>query len=188
MAGHLGFNKIYSRILNHFYWGHLRKDVFELCNCCHVCQKVGKPNQTIPVALLKPIPVCSEPIIQVIIDCVSPLPKTSSGNQYLLTIMCRFTHFPKTIPLWNTNALRIAESLVKLFIFFGLPSLIQSDQGSNFMSSLIQQVMHQWWTCSEKFKFSYSKIKLWYDKKAKLCKFKVGDKVFVLLTLQNHAL
>lgn len=31
-------------------------------------------------------------------------------------------------------------------------------------------------------------MKLWYDKKAKLHKFKVGDKVLVLLPLQNHAL
>ena len=37
-------------------------------------------------------------------------------------------------------------------------------------------------------KFAQSKMKLWYDKKAKLHKFKVGDKVLVLLPLQNYAL
>ena len=31
-------------------------------------------------------------------------------------------------------------------------------------------------------------MKLWYNKKAKLCKFKVSDKVLVLLPLKNHAL
>ncbi|XP_065902416.1 uncharacterized protein [Dysidea avara] len=121
MAGHLGVNKTYSRILTHFYWPHLRKDVSEFCKCCHVCQKVGKPNQTIPVAPLKPIPVCSEPFSQVIVDCVGPLPKTKS----------------EAIPLCNIKAPRIAESLVKFFTLVGLPSLIQSDQGSNFMSSLM---------------------------------------------------
>ena len=60
-----------------------------------MCQRVGKPNQTIPVAPLKPIPVCNEPFSQVIIDCVGPLPKTSSGNQYLFTIMCHFTRINK---------------------------------------------------------------------------------------------
>ena len=143
MAGHLGVNETYSKILNHFYWPHLRKDVSKFCKCCHVCQMVGKPNQTIPVAPLKPIPVCSKPFSQVIIDCVGPLPKTSLGNQYLLIIMCRFTHFAEAILLWNINAPRIAESLIKFFILVGLPSLIQSDQGSNFMSSLMQQVTHQ---------------------------------------------
>ena len=93
MAGHLGVNKTYSKILNHFYWPHLRKDVSEFCKCCHVCQKVGKPNQTILVTPLKPIPVCNEIFSHVIFEFVGPLPKTTSGNQYLLTIMCRFTRF-----------------------------------------------------------------------------------------------
>ena len=130
MAGHLGVNKTYFRILTHFYWLHLRKDVSEFCKCCDICQRVGKPNQTIPVAPLKPIPVCNEPFSQVIIDCVGPLPKTSSGNQYLLTIMCRFTHFPEAIPLRNIKVPRIADALVKFFTLVGLPSLIQSDQPS----------------------------------------------------------
>ena len=40
-----------------------------------------KPNETIPVAPLKPIPACREPFTEIIIDCVGPLPKTKSGNQ-----------------------------------------------------------------------------------------------------------
>jgi len=37
-------------------------------------------------------------------------------------------------------------------------------------------------------KSAQNKMKLWYDRKAKLRKFKVGDKVLVLLPLQNHTL
>ena len=143
MAGHLGVNKTCFRILNHFYWPQLRKDVSEFCKCCYVCQIVGKPNQTIPVAPLKPIPVCSEPISHIMIDCVGPLPKTLSGNRYLLTIMCRFTRYPEAIPLRNIKAPRIVEALVKFFTLVGLPSLIQSDQVSNFMPGVMQQVTHQ---------------------------------------------
>ena len=56
MAGHLGVNKTYNRILSHFYWPKFRKDVSEFCKSCHVCQMVGKPNQVIPPAPLQPIP------------------------------------------------------------------------------------------------------------------------------------
>ena len=45
MAGHLGVNKTYFRILTHFYWPHLRKDVSEFCKCCDICQRVGKPTR-----------------------------------------------------------------------------------------------------------------------------------------------
>ena len=258
-------------------------------------RKLAKPNQTIPVAPLKPIPVCNQPFSQIIIDCVGLLPKTTSGNLYLFTIMCRFTGFPEAIPLRNIKASRIADALVKFFTLVGLPSLIQSDQGSNFMSSLMQQVTYQlgikqhksstyhpetqgalerfhqtlknmirmyclqyekqWdqgihlllfavkeavqeslgfspfelvfgrtvrgplkllkesWLTEEpptnlldqvsalrtrltaagklawkNLKSAQNEMKLWYEKKAKLRKFQVGDKVLVLLSLQNHTL
>ena len=47
LAGHMGVNKTQQRILSHFYWPNLRKDVAEFCRSCHTCQVVGKPNQTI---------------------------------------------------------------------------------------------------------------------------------------------
>ena len=101
ITGHLGVNKTYLKILNHFYWPHLRRDVSEYCKSCHICQMVGNPNETIPVAPLKPIPTCREPFSEIIIVCVGPLPKTKSGNQYLLTIMCRATRFPEAFLFCN---------------------------------------------------------------------------------------
>ena len=56
MSGHLGVNKTYHKILNHFYWPGLKSDVSQHCKSCHTCQMVGKPNQTIPKAQLQPIP------------------------------------------------------------------------------------------------------------------------------------
>ena len=101
LAGHLGINKTYQRVLNHFYWPKLCRDVVEFCRSCYVCQLVGKPNQKIQRAPLIPIPAFEEPFSRVIIDCVGPLPKTRSGNKYLLTIMCASTHFPEAVPLRN---------------------------------------------------------------------------------------
>ena len=143
MSGHLGINKTYQRILEHFYWPNLRKDVVEFCRSCHTCQMVGKPNQTLPKAPLQHIPAFEEPFSRVIIDCVGPLPKTKSGNQYLLTVMCASTRFPEAIPLRNISAKTIVKALIKFFTLVGPPKTIQSDQGSNFMSGLFQQVMDE---------------------------------------------
>ena len=143
MSGHLGINKTYHKILNHFYWPGLKSDVSQFCKSCHTCQMVGKPNQTIPKAHLQPIPAFDEPFSRIIIDCVGPLPKTKSGNEYLLTIMCASTRFPEAIPLRNIKTKNIVKALVKFFTFVGLPKSVQSDQGSNFMSGIFQQVMHE---------------------------------------------
>ena len=76
LAGHLGINKTYHKILNHFYWPGIRKDVVEFCRSCHTCQVVGKPNQAISKAPLQPIPAIGEPISRILTDCGGPLPKT----------------------------------------------------------------------------------------------------------------
>ena len=143
MSGHLGINKTYHKIINHFYWPGLKSDVSKYCKTCHTCQMVGKPNQTIPKAQLQPIPAFDEPFSRILIDCVGPLPRTKSGNEYLLTIMCTSTRFPEAIPLRNIKTKSIVKALIKFFTFDGLPKSVQSDQGSNFMSGIFQQVMHE---------------------------------------------
>ena len=143
LSGHLGVNKTYQKITSHFFWPGLKKHVIEYCRSCHPCQMVGKPNQTIPVAPLKPIPAFEEPFSRVIIDCVGPLPKTKAGHQYLLTIMCASTRFPEAVPLRNIKAPNVVKALTKFFTLFGLPKSIQSDQGSNFKATLFKQVMDQ---------------------------------------------
>lgn len=48
-----------------------------------------------------------------------------------------------TIPLRNIKTKTIVQALIKFFTLVGLPKSIQSDQGSNFMSGIFQQVMHE---------------------------------------------
>ena len=139
MSGHLGINKTYHKIINHFYWPGLKSDVSKYCTC----QMVGKPNQNIPKAQLQSIPAFDEPFSRILIDCVGPLPRTKSGNEYLLTIMCTSTRFHEAIPLRNIKTKSIVKALIKFFTFVGLPKSVQSDQGSNFMSGIFQQVMHE---------------------------------------------
>lgn len=48
----------------------------------------------VPPAPLQPVPAIGEPFEHVIINCVGPLPRTKSGNQFLLTIMCSVSQKP----------------------------------------------------------------------------------------------
>ena len=142
MSGHLGVRKTHNRVLQHFFWPGLKRDVAKWCRECHTCQLGGKPNQNIPQAPLHPIPAFDEPFSHIIIDCVGPLPKTKSQNEYLLTIMCSSTRFPEAIPLRSIKTNTILKALIKFFTLFGLPKSIQSDQGTNFMAHAFQQVMN----------------------------------------------
>ncbi|CAJ1087392.1 uncharacterized protein LOC118469438 [Xyrichtys novacula] len=140
-SGHLGVNKTYNLILKHFFWPGLKSDVAKFCRSCHVCQLAGKPNQTIPPAPLHPIPTIGEPFERVILDCVGPLPRSKTGNQYLLTIMCAATRYPEAVPLRKITSSSVVKALTKFFSTFGLPRVIQTDQGTNFQSRLFKQVL-----------------------------------------------
>ena len=70
---------------------------------------VGKPNQVIHKAGLQSVPAIDEPFSRIIIDCVGPLPKTKSGNDYLFTIMCASTRFPEAIPFRNIKTKTIVK-------------------------------------------------------------------------------
>ncbi|CAM4523472.1 unnamed protein product [Leuciscus chuanchicus] len=104
------------------------------------CQIVGKPNQVVPPAPLHPIPAVGEPFEHVIVDCIGPLPRTKLGNQFLLTVMCVSTRFPEAVPLRNITAPAVTKSLIK---FFGLPKVVQTDQGTNFLSKIFRQTMQE---------------------------------------------
>ncbi|CAM4600561.1 unnamed protein product [Leuciscus chuanchicus] len=60
---------------------------------------------------------------------------------FLLTIMCTATRFPEAIPLRKITAPVVTRALVKFFSTFGLPKVVQSDQGTNFLSKIFTQVL-----------------------------------------------
>ncbi len=123
LAGHLGTRKAQAKIMRHFHWPRLHKDVVAFCRSCHACQVVGNPNQKIPIAPLMPIPVVEEHFSRVIMDCVGPLTsfKTRKGSEFLLTIMDVTTRFPEAIPLRNIKTRTVIDVLLTFFSRFGLP-------------------------------------------------------------------
>ena len=143
LSGHFGTRKTTLRILEHFYWPGILLYVKRFCRTCHTCQRIGKPNQPIPRAYLQPIPAFDEPFGKIIIDVVGPLPKSKTGKEYLLTIMCSSTRFPEAIPLRSIPSKSVCEALTTSFTHFGYPHTIQSDRASNFTSNLFEQFTKQ---------------------------------------------
>lgn len=137
-AGHLGKVKTRDRLVPHFYWPKMVKDIAAYCKSCDVCQHIGK-GPTPRVAPLVPLPVLSEPFARISIDIVGPLPKcTKSGNRFILTIMDMATHYPEAIPLCDHKAATVAKALTTVFSRFGFPQEIQSDLGTDFTSELMK--------------------------------------------------
>ena len=138
LAGHLGKEKTRQRILRRFYWPTLYKEVEEFCQTCVKCQKSA--SRKVPPAPLLPLPVISEPFKRVAMDLVGPLPRSKSGNKYILVLCDYATRYPEAIPLRSIDAEHVAEEIIKIFARVGVPEEILTDQGSQFMSQLLAEL------------------------------------------------
>lgn len=143
LAGHLGVKKTYSRVLQHFYWPLLKKDISRFIRTCHTCQVTGKPNQPLKLAPLYPIPPVEQPFEYLLIDCVGPLPPSKSGSKFLLTVMCQSTRYPAAYALRNITTRSVVKALSQFISIFGIPKVIQSDQGTNFTSKMFAEILKQ---------------------------------------------
>lgn len=122
-----------------FFWPGLKRDVKQRCKT--VCQVCGKPNETVSHYPLYTIPVMCEPFEQVIVDCVFPLPRTKAGNKFIL--MCVMTRFPEAVPRCKITPCTVLKALLNFFSVFGLTKVIQTDQGTNFMSHVFAHLVKQ---------------------------------------------
>ncbi|XP_076069765.1 uncharacterized protein LOC143041641 [Oratosquilla oratoria] len=139
VGGHLGVRKTSAKILTHFYWPKMKRDISSYISTCHRCQVAGKPHPSVKPFPLQPIPVIEEPFGRIVIDCVGPLPKTPRGNQFLFTMIDCATRYPEAIPLRRITAKNVVRALIYFFTQVDLPTVVQSNQGSNFTSRLFNQ-------------------------------------------------
>ena len=102
--------KTYNRVLRHFYWPRINRDVARYVKACHACQMAGKSNASIKPAPLQPIPSVGTPFDPLIIDCVGPLPPSKSGNIYLFTVMCQATRYPAASALRTITTRSVVKS------------------------------------------------------------------------------
>ncbi|GFO31467.1 Pol polyprotein [Plakobranchus ocellatus] len=90
-----------------------------------------------------PLTLChaSYPMERVHLDFLGPLPKTKSGNEYVLMIVDQFTKWVGCIPLPSQTAEVTATAIVREFFSrFGCPLQIFTDQGRNFESGLFKSL------------------------------------------------
>ena len=87
-----------------------------------------------------PLPTIEEPFRRITMVIVGPVPKSRSGNRYVLVICDYATRYPEAVPLKTIDAEHVAEELVKLFSRVGVPREILTDEGSNFTSQLLSEI------------------------------------------------
>ena len=130
--GHEGFEKTYERLRKSFYWKGMTVDIKRFISTCENCQ-LNKRNE-IPDPTEKYATPVEAPFTHLGLDIIGPLPKTSSGNQYIIVIVDYFTKWVEAQPLSSITSRDVVNFLSQIFARFGTPNTITTDNGVQFNS------------------------------------------------------
>lgn len=107
-GGHFSGQRTFAKLALHWWWSRMYSDTMEFCKNCPQCATVsGFGRHHKPP--LHPIPV-SRPLQIFGVD-IMELPKTSSGNSYVVAFQDLFTKWPFVFPVPDQQSIRIVRLL-----------------------------------------------------------------------------
>ena len=136
--GHMGARRVKSIIRQKFAWPGMGQEVIRHCRSCVHCQK-GAKNPARKVPLMERA-VLSEPFEVIAVDLVGPFPLGKGGYRYLLTCVCMASKWPEAIPLKRMTAKAVTDGLIEIFSRTGIPLQMVSDQGTQFVGKVLDQL------------------------------------------------
>lgn len=112
--------------------------------CERFCEEMPQVSGKQP-ATKKRVPLTflpSERFTTVHIDIVGPLPISSTGKTYLLTMIDRFTGWLEAVPTSSITADTCAKLFIEHWISrFGVPEIVISDQGPQFEAFIFKKIL-----------------------------------------------
>ncbi len=138
-AGHHGVKATYETLKQVAYWPGMQQDVAEYVKGCLVCCQFQPANTNHRAPLQRK--GMTFPWSDLQIDWVGPLPRSTWGNKFFLTVVCEFTKWIECLPAPNDTAETTACLLMNhIFSRFGLPLRVNSDRGTHFTAEIMQEV------------------------------------------------
>lgn len=138
-GGHLGVTRTEARIRSRFYWPGIRQTVIKHIQHCEVCTRKNSPinKNTAPLGHI----TVSRPFTFWAMDYMGPLPETTRGNKHILVVVDHFTKWCEAFATPDQKASTVAPLLIsRIFSRFGPPTVLHSDQGRNFESTLLHEL------------------------------------------------
>ena len=141
-GGHLGRKKTEEQVNLRAYWPNWRSDVSTELRKCTECAQYhrGTPARQTP---LNPFSA-GEPFEVVSVDITGKHPRSSKGNEYIVTVVDLFSKWGEAIPVRVHTAPVVASVLVNhVFSRFGMPKKLLTDQGKEFESELFKELCNK---------------------------------------------
>jgi len=137
--GHFGVQALTESMQERYYWPAMVQDIQSfVADCIHCnCRKSqGVPDRP-PMKKM----ISLGPSECWAMDVVGPLPITTQGNRYILTMYDLFTRWPEAVAIPDQTAETVAKAIIERIVaVHGVPLKILTDQGRNFECELIREL------------------------------------------------
>ncbi|MCO5574823.1 hypothetical protein L7F22_028616 [Adiantum nelumboides] len=139
-GGHFAQEIISRKILQAgFVWPSLHRDVQHWCKACKACQQAG--DRKLSYGPRFPI-FAYGPFEKWGIDAIGPLPRTSTGKQYILTATDYMTRWAEAASVARITAADVSKFVLDYICSrFGTPLEILSDRGPGFRADLLDALL-----------------------------------------------
>ena len=139
-VGHLGVDKTIARCEhNNITWPTMRSDIKTFIQRCPACQKMSQIKHHIHMS---PFTTAAYGVMdRVCIDSIGPFPIDEDGNRYIIAMIDAFSRWVMLVPAPDATAVSAASALLKWMGFFGIPSNIVSDNGTQYVNELITKFL-----------------------------------------------
>ena len=142
-GGHQGAERTLAALTENFFFPRMSRRVRHFVGSCDSCQRVKADNSR--TAPIHPVDIPASPGEVVSLDFLE-VPQSLRGNNYILTMVDKFSKLVKVVPTTKEVTAEKAAELVlscTLPTFARLPGAIISDRDSRFTAELWQ---HLWST------------------------------------------
>ncbi len=138
-GGHFGFTKTLQKLRGRAWWPSIRRDVAAYVSLCGICQRC-KTQPKIP-ADVEPLPISSA-FERLHLDLMGPFPASGSEQfRYIFTAKDAATKYVVLRALKSKEAAEVTGVLFQsIFLVFGFPKTVVSDQGTEFVNKLNEAV------------------------------------------------
>jgi hypothetical protein len=139
-VGHLGVEATLDLLrANKDIWKHMRLHVKHFIKQCPICQA---NSDTKILTNIPPFTRASyEPMEVLNIDTIGPLPEDEHKNKFILVIIDCFSRWVELFGIPDTSGLSAARAILQHCGRFGIPALLRSDRGSQFVNEVIEHLV-----------------------------------------------